>query len=314
MIRKAVITGPTGAIGMALVEYLIQQEIEVLAIVRPDSGRKHRLDPFQGRFLKVAKCSIDDLNEICREEYGSYDILFHFAWEATIGDGRNDMYLQNQNVAYTLDAVHLAKRLDCHTFVGAGSQAEYGRVEENITADTPVHPDNGYGMAKLCAGMMSRVECSKLSMKHVWVRILSVYGPYDGERTMIISGIRAMLRGERPAFSKGEQLWDYLYSKDAARAIFLAGEKGGDGIVYPVGSGKIRPLYKYIESMRDAVSCVSGREAEAGIGELPYREQQVMYLCADIGKLTEDTGFVPEVAFEEGILETVRWCVGEEVL
>ncbi len=309
MIKKAVITGPTGAIGMALLEYLITQEIEVLAIVRPDSGRKHRLDRFAGRFLRIAECSIDDYAAIRSEEYGSdYDILFHFAWEATIGDGRNDLYLQNKNVKYTLDAVHLANRLGCHTFIGAGSQAEYGRVQEKITSDTPVHPDNGYGMAKLCAGMMSRVECRKLQMKHVWVRILSVYGPYDGERTMMISGIRAMLKGERPSFSKGEQLWDYLYSKDAARAVFLAGERGRNGAVYPVGSGIVRPLYEYIERMRDTVSRISGKAAAAGIGDLPYREQQVMYLCADIKELTADTGFVPEISFEEGIEHTVRWC------
>lgn len=310
MIKKAVITGPTGAVGMALVEYLVKQETEVLAVVRPDSGRKNRLEQFQGRFLKVAECDLGHLDEIRPEEYGNdYDILFHFAWEATIGDGRNDMYLQSRNIVHTLDSAHLAKRLGCHTFVGAGSQAEYGRVEEKIAADTPVHPDNGYGMAKLCAGMMSRAECCKLSIKHVWVRILSVYGPYDGERTMIISGIRAMLRGDRPSFSKGEQLWDYLYSKDAARAVFLAGVKGRDGAVYPLGSGRVRPLHDYIEFMRKAVAEISGKTAEAGVGELPYREQQVMYLCADIRKLAEDTGFAPEVSFEDGIEETVRWCM-----
>lgn len=310
MIKKAVITGPTGTIGMALVEYLVSNNIEVLAIVRGDSARKQRLDRFKGPYLQISECGMEELGQISPEQYGSdYDILFHFAWGATIGDGRNDMYLQNGNVRYTLDAVHLAKRLGCHTFVGAGSQAEYGRVEEDITAKTPVNPENGYGMAKLCAGMMSRVECRKVGLKHIWVRILSVYGPYDGERTMIISGIRAMLEGKRPSFSKGEQLWDYIYSKDAARAVFLAGEKGRDGAVYPIGNGSVQPLSAYIETMRDTVSRLSGKNAEAGIGDLPYREQQVMYLCADISELTRDTGFVPEVSFEEGIRETVEWCL-----
>lgn len=309
MIKKAVITGPTGAIGMALIEYLTGQGVEVLAVVNPASARKKRLDRFAGPYLKVAECGLAALDQLDARAYGEdYDIFFHFAWEGTIGGGRDDMYLQNCNVKYTLDAVHLAERLGCHTFLGAGSQAEYGRAEGRISAQTPVHPDNGYGIAKLCAGLMSREECRKAGIKHVWVRILSVYGPYDGERTMVISSIRAMLSGEEPVFSKGEQMWDYLYSMDAARAVCLAGEKGRAGAVYPVGSGAAAPLSNYIETMRDTVSAYAGIRARAAIGALPYRERQVMFLCADIGELSADTGFVPEISFPEGIRRTVEWC------
>ena len=80
-----------------------------------------------------------------------------------------------------------AKTARCQVFIGAGSQAEYGRVEGVLTAQTPCFPENGYGMAKLCAGQMSRVECQTLGMAHIWTRILSVYGPHDGPATMILS-------------------------------------------------------------------------------------------------------------------------------
>ena len=49
--------------------------------------------------------------------------------------------------------------------------------------------------------------------------------------------------------------------------------------------------------------------AELGIGKLPYNQNQVMYLCADIEELTKDTGFVPEYTFEKGIQETVAWQI-----
>ncbi len=304
--KRAIITGPTGAIGMALTNYLLERDIEVLALVRPDSARIDQLPEHKN--LRVIKYGLDDFRKVTLETEGigtpPYDVMFHFAWSATIGEGRNDLYLQNQNVKYTLDAVHLAKRLGCQTFLGAGSQAEYGRVETKIKSTTPVNPENGYGIAKLCAGQMSRLECKMLGMKHIWARILSVYGPYDGQATMVTSGIATMLNGKRAVFSKGEQQWDYIYSKDAARALYLAAEKGMDGKIYPVGTGQIRPLYEYIEAMRDAV----GQDAEIEIGKLPYRDQQVMYLCADIRELTKDTGFEPEYSFEEGIRETVEWC------
>lgn len=300
--NRAIITGATGAIGMALIRELLDKGMEVQVIVRPDSGRLDRFS-VQERF-HVLQCPLNALETVTQEKIGTFDICFHLAWAGTIGPGRDDLSLQLQNVQYTLDAVRMAQRLKCKVFVGAGSQAEYGRVEGRLTSRTPVNPEMGYGIAKLCAGQMSRLECRKLGIRHEWARILSVYGPYDGEATMITSGIRQMIRGERPAFSKGEQQWDYLYSEDAARALYLIALKGRDGAVYPLGSGETHPLYEYIETMRASV----GEGTGAGIGELPYRDGQVMYLCADIGELTADTGFVPRVPFEEGIRKTIAWC------
>ena len=204
----------------------------------------------------------------------------------------------------TLDAVHLANKLGCEVFVGAGSQAEYGKCSDKIAPDTPTFPETGYGIGKLCAGQMSRNLCKQLGIRHVWTRILSVYGPMDQEYTMVMSGIYQLLRGERPVYTKGEQKWDYLYSEDAARALYLAGCKGRDQAIYCVGSGTVRPLCEYILAIRDAVN----PEASIGLGEIPYPEGQVMYLQADIETLTKDTGFVPEISFEEGIQRTVQWC------
>ena len=80
------------------------------------------------------------------------------------------MHLQNKNVEYALDAVEAAKRFGCHTFIGAGSQAEYGRVEGLLKPDTPTFPEMGYGIAKLCAGHMTRKHAYQLGMNHIWVR------------------------------------------------------------------------------------------------------------------------------------------------
>jgi nucleoside-diphosphate-sugar epimerase len=111
------------------------------------------------------------------------------------------------------------------------------------------------------------------------------------------------LNGEVPKCTKGEQLWDYLYSGDAANAMYLLGEKGHDGKVYCIGSGKARPLYEYIYIIRDLIDAQSKVE----LGTIPYDEKQVMFLCADIDDLTKDTEFVPKISFEEGIKNTVRW-------
>lgn len=312
--KKVVMTGPTGSIGIALIQQCIAQGIRVLAIVRPHSKRTDRIP--RSPLVQVLACSLDtlcDLDEKALERAGvesfDYDVCYHFAWEATIGSGRNDMKLQTANIGYALDAVALAARLGCHTFVGAGSQAEYGRWEEKLSEYTPTFPESGYGMAKLCAGAMTRLECSRLGMRHVWARILSVYGPGDGEQTMISTVIRKLLAGEIPALTAGIQQWDYLHCRDAANAMYLLGEKGRDGSIYCVGSGNARPLREYIEILRDCINPALALD----FGAVAYGPQQIMYLCADIEKLTEDTGFIPEVDFEDGIRETIGWMRTQEL-
>ena len=145
--------------------------------------------------------------------------------------------------------------------------------------------------------------CEQLGLEHVWGRILSVYGPRDGAKTMIMSAIDAFLQNRCPRFTAGEQVWDYLYSRDAARAMYLIGEKGVSGRVYCVGSGEARPLAEYITILRDSIDPALKME----LGAVPYGPGQVMQLCADIEALREDTGFEPEYSFEQGIQETIAW-------
>ncbi|MBO5883014.1 MAG: NAD(P)-dependent oxidoreductase [Clostridia bacterium] len=298
---KAVITGATGAIGRALIDEMIERGFEILVLCRAASPRSATLP--KSPLVKIIDCPLSVMESYVPRENEKYDVFFHFAWEGTTGGSRNDMYLQNQNVKYTLDAVALAKRFGCHTFIGAGSQAEYGRVEGKLNGETPTFPENGYGMAKLCASEMSRVMCEKEGMRHIWTRILSVYGPHEGEYSMVGATIRRLMAGERPSFTPAEQIWDYMYSGDIAKAMVALAESGKHGRIYCLGSGQPRKLSEYIEMIRDAVD----PKAELGIGDVPYAPKQVMYLCADISALKEDTGYVPSTPFEEGIAKTVEW-------
>ncbi len=293
--QRIVITGPTGAIGIALIKKCIEQDIEVLAICRKGSDRIKNIP--KNPLVKILELDLNEYNSFTPDEAEKYDVFYHLAWNGTVGNARNDMELQVKNIQYTLDAVRLAKKFGSYTFIGAGSQAEYGRVEGILRPDTPVFPENGYGMAKLCAGQMSRAVCEQLGIGHIWARILSVYGPYDGENSMVMSSLHKMLANEPTVFTKGEQLWDYLYSEDAADALLGLGEKGVHGKVYCLGSGEAYPLSRYIQIMHQLTNTTQ----EIGLGKLPYGDKQVMHLQADISELMRDIGFVPEVSFEEGI-------------
>lgn len=303
--KKVIMTGPTGPIGMALIDKFIKEDVEVTAVCHRGSKRIKNLPVIDK--VRIVECNLDELSSLLMLLDTDYDVFYHLGWACTFGGSRNDIQSQINNIQYTVDAVELASRLGCKRFVGVGSQAEYGRSFFGLNSSTPTFPENGYGIAKLCAGQLSRIRCEQLGVEHIWTRVLSVYGPYDGENTMISSLLKGLLNGEEMHFTKGEQIWDYCYSTDAANALYLLGQKGKHGKIYCIGSGEGKPLYDYLKCARDLIN----PNASMGIGDVPYAEKQVMYLCADISELKQDVGFEPEYTFEEGIKETVEWFKGQ---
>lgn len=311
--HSAIITGPTGAVGMGLIDNLISRGIKVAAVVRP--GSKRAADIPSHELVTKIECGLSEIkslpdllkrngfdtgNAACRME-GL--VFYHLGWDGTFGKSRDDMYMQNLNVKYSLDAVYVAHECGCEAWIGAGSQAEYGKTDKKLNAEVPAFPKTGYGIAKLCAGQMTAVVCAQLGIRHIWTRILSVYGPHDGANTMIMRTISDLISGKTAQCTEGIQQWDYLYSKDAGQALMLLGEKGVDGRVYCIGSGRTKPLREYIEIIRGEVNPSS----DIDFGAVPYSPEQIFYLCADTEALRNDTGFEPVTEFAEGIRETIKY-------
>lgn len=145
--RKVIITGATSMIGNALVKYLLSKNIQVLAIIRKNSNRRAFLP--KSNKLKVIECDLKDLKNLEIENDNEYDTIYHLAWDGTNGNERNDVYKQNLNVKFSLDVINFAKKMGCKRFIGAGSQAENGRVFGNLAPDSPTNPENGYGIRKI---------------------------------------------------------------------------------------------------------------------------------------------------------------------
>lgn len=194
--NSAIITGPTGVIGTALIEKLVSEDIRVYAVCRPDSKRMNVLpsDPL----LSIIECDLNNLKklpDLIAEKQESItphaDMFFHLGWLGTASrENRFEMYLQTENIRQSLDAVEAAHALGCSVFIGCGSQAEYGKTSDGILRQsTFTAPESGYGIAKLCAGQMTRMNCKKYGMRHVWPRVLSVYGRHDGQQTLISTAI-----------------------------------------------------------------------------------------------------------------------------
>jgi len=297
--KSIILTGATGPVGVALIKECIKNDIRIIALIRHNSTKIKRIP--KSDLVTILECDNNTLKDFQPADYGvdfSPNVFFHLAWGHTDKQfGLNSTEEQVKNIQHALDAVHLAKRMGCQKFIGAGSQAEYGYATGPQNGNTPVNPEIAYGVAKYAAGRLTKIECEKLNLEYVWVRILSVFGFNNNDDTLIHNFISNCKNNIPMALGPCTHIWDYLYEDDVGRALFAIGEKGLNGKVYCLGSGIGKPLKEYLEIIKNIVNPTYTPQYE----KIPYAEKSIKYLCADISELTNDTGWKPEISFEEGV-------------
>jgi len=295
------VTGATGFLGAYLLRRLSGEDVTVAILVRPQSDR-WRIQDLCKNLVEIVgdlRYPQDIVKDI--KAFGP-DTVIHLAWFGVLNPYRNDLS-QLDNISYSISLLRVVYEAGCKTWIGLGSQAEYGPLNMRITENSPTRPSTLYGAAKLCTCLMSKYLCGHLDLRFVWLRLFSAYGPMDDPGWMIPSLILTLLRGERPALTEGAQRWDYLYVTDVVDAIFLSMITPNASGVFNLGSGKTYTVRSIAEQIRDLID----PELPLGFGEVPYRPDQVMHLEAEISRLRQATGWTPRINLQEGLRRTVEW-------
>jgi UDP-glucose 4-epimerase len=292
------ITGATGFIGAAVTSELLSSGASVTVLSRQESNRA-RLSELSGYTgLTYSRLSDKQLgNDLSALKP---DVFLHCGWRGVAGSERNEGFQFTDNIPSTIHSVELAVATGCRQWIGLGSQAEYGNLNQRLHEDAPVRPTTLYGKAKLAAGVTALGLCEAHKITGTWLRIFSTYGPGDSPNWFLPYVTQELIAGRAPQLTKCEQLWDYLYVTDFARAVIAVAHEQADGI-FNVGSGTAQPLKYYVELIRTEL----GASLEPVYGAVPYRPDQVMHLEADISRLKEITGWSPEVGTVDGLREFV---------
>lgn len=298
--KRAILTGASGFIGSWLAMELLNSDYEMTLIVRNPNKLLPEIQTSQ-------KCEIiqKDLSELSIVDIPSkdYDVFFNLSWSGVSPEQKNNIHLQVSNIQMSLNALEICNELRCKLFISAGTVAEYALTTDIMDLYAKQSPNDMYGAAKVSAHFFLEVQARKIKQPFIWTVIPSTFGERRMDDNIITYTIKSLLNNEKPRYGNLEQMWDFLYVSEVARALRLIGERATPGRVYGIGSGEYRPLKEYIKIIRDEIN----PKLELGIGDVPSMSRQSFSSCVNIYDLIRDTGFKPEVSFQSGVRKTINW-------
>lgn len=298
VMKRVVVTGADGFIGSAVVAQLRGLGHDVLAIVR-NPAVKH--DMHGARLLVL---DLDDIEQLPQRVDSQWDIIIHLAWRDTYGAARKDIQRQMRNITDFRRCMAAAAEIGCKRFVGIGTIME---LEHSF--DLPdgtkyrARQDYIYALTKMLTHASLFSETEKNGMDGVWCTLTNVYGVGDESGRLVNYVINSLLTGVEPRFSKGTQLYDFVYITDVARAIVDVALKGLSYEDYLIGSGSAAPLRNFLETIR----CHLAPQMEFHYGDMPGAGPNLPPDVVSIRKLCEHTGYRPQVSFERGIQLLYDW-------
>ncbi len=303
---RCLVTGAAGFLGSHLLARLLENGDTVTALLRPTSNpwRIQQLLPQ----VEVIHCDLADTANIGeRLKAARPEVVYHLAWVGgSSGRHQNDLTQIEDNLPASVALLRKAAEAGARRWIGCGSAAEYGLVDGPVSEAAVPHPHTLYGITKYALCLMTAKMCALLGLEYLWARPFAVYGPQDNPRGLIAFATQTLLRGERPSLTAGEQLWDYLFVEDAARALVRLASAPVDGI-FNIASGEADSLRSLVERIRDLIDPA----LPLGFGEIAYPPDQLMRLQADVSKLRRLANWAPQVSLNEGLRRVITEYAGQ---
>jgi nucleoside-diphosphate-sugar epimerase len=228
--------------------------------------------------------------------------LLHFAWFTTPGE----YWTARENLDWVWASLDLLQAFEEHggkRVVMAGTCAEYdwryGYCSEQIT---PLAPATLYGTCKHSLQIVLDTFARQTGLSAAWGRIFFLYGPHEHPSRLISSVIISLLKGEPARCSHGNQIRDFLYVEDVADAFAALLESNVTGPVN-VASGCPIALRDIIYKIAEKID----RRDLIQLGVLPVSVHEPHLLLADVGRLTNEVGWLPKYNLDRGLEQTIAW-------
>jgi len=306
---KILVTGGAGFIGSHVVDQYIKNGHQVVVVDDLSTGRRSNLNPAAKFYhLDIRSPELRDVFEAERPE-----IVNHHAAQMDVRRSVDDpIFDANINIEGSIKLAQLAIEYGVRKFIYISSGgAVYGEpVVLPCDEEHPIRPLCPYGASKYTFEMYLYMFKEINGMDYTVLRYGNVYGPRQdphGEAGVVAIFTGRMLRGEPVTINgSGEQVRDFVYVADCARANLIALERGS-GRVYNLGTGlgdTINQIFNHLKKITDYPLEVHYGPAKAG-------ETFKIYLDAQRAK--KELGWEPEFDLERGLQETVDYFRQKEL-
>lgn len=330
MRRNIIVTGGAGFIGSHVVRLFVEKypdytiyNVDKLTYAGNLANLKDIEDRPNYRFVKADVCDFDTMLGIMRDN--DIDGIIHLAAESHVDRSIKDPFtFARTNVMGTLTLLEAARRAwegryEGKMFYHISTDEVYGALGFDstlFTENTRYDPHSPYSASKASSDHFVRAFHDTYGMPSIVTNCSNNYGPYQFPEKLIPLFINNIRHGRPlPVYGKGENVRDWLYVEDHARAIDLIFHKGKAGDTYNIGGfneWKNIDLIKVIIRTTDRLLGRREGESERLISYVKDRAGHDLRYAIDASKLRDELGWKPSLQFEEGIEKTVRWYLDNQ--
>ncbi len=309
-----VVTGGLGFIGSHFIR-LALRERPALEIVNLDAmtyaGNPANLRDLQDepryRFVKGDICDAAAVRETIGNEA---DALVNFAAETHV-----DRSIDDPGCFLRTDALGTQVLLEAlrsgrvARFVQVSTDEVYGHVAEGTSREgDPLRPRSPYAASKAAADLLTLAYHTTYGVPAVVTRGSNTYGPNQYPEKIVPLFITNLLESRRvPIYGDGQQIRDWLYVEDHARAVLCVLDRGVPGSVYNAGGGCLRTNLELTRVLVEGCA----RRIEDSVEHVADRPGHDRRYALDSSRL-HALGWRPSVAFDEGIARTIAWYRANE--
>ena len=302
--QKVLVTGGAGFIGSHTVDYLLQQNQQVIVLDNFSSGYKHNL-PLKRSQLKVIKGDIRDASVVAEAAEGITHCLHLAAQVSVVKSLEDPSDSASQNILGFINVLNAAKNNRAKRFVYASSSAPYGiPLSLPLNETESLNPGSPYGLEKKINELYVKLFRGLYGISACGLRYFNVYGPRQDPKSPyagVIALFADAIQSKQPLtiYGDGLQTRDFIYVNDVARTNIAALNSDYHGILN-VATGASVSLLELIEALENIAGYKCDKQFK------PEREGEIKYSAASVAELSAVLNVKAKYSLEEGLLKLLK--------